>query len=135
MSELRERIAKIIAEGMWEFEDSGEPSADQDIRAESLTFADRVIAELRPAMSEGQIIEQVARLIDPGAWGRPRVLDLCTFDGVPSSDWEQRIARESARRVVQGLGLHEEDVHGARRSMFAPEGWTRLVTDWQEDTK
>jgi hypothetical protein len=71
-------------------------------------------------MSERQIIEQIASLIR---------------ECLPLADdpmWDAT-ARAAARRVVQGLGLHEEDTYGARRSMFAPEGCTRYVTDWQED--
>lgn len=88
---------------------------------------------------QDKIIERVAWLIDPTAWDRPRVLDLCTFDGTPSSDWEQRIARESARRVVQGLGLREEHETWGDSGVAIPGPtsvtYTRLVTDWQEDTE
>jgi hypothetical protein len=80
-------------------------------------------------MSEDQIIERVARLIDPGAWG-------VGYIGAHAADYQagdQADARKIAQNIIQGLGLHEERTH--RDIEPCRSYWTRLVTDWQEDTQ
>lgn len=83
-------------------------------------------------MSEDQIIERIELLIDE---------ELALFhDG--SFELTADPTPALARRVVQGLGLHEE-IHVLPRGAKDVDGFlingtpakfTRLVTDWQEDT-
>ncbi len=104
-------------------------------------------------MSEDQIIEQVARLIDPQ--GDPWCWDegcryrtwrsgsmpthLLTEDCPEHPRKPSEKSLEAARRVVQGLGLREEhETWGSSGvALPGPESttYTRLVTDWQEDAQ
>lgn len=87
-------------------------------------------------MSEDQIVERVARLIlpDKKLWDGTGVGHAYEPENVERLT---RKAMSQARRVVQGLGLHEEHEqpytyqHGANAGQTVAS--TRLVTDWQED--
>ena len=82
-----------------------------------------------------QIVEQVARLIDPGAW----VVRYLGPNGADYQAGDQAAAREIAQNIVQGLGLHEEHAqpytyqHGSNAGKTIIS--TRLVTDWKEDAQ
>lgn len=80
-------------------------------------------------MSENQIIEQVKQLI----------LGPAFRAGQKGSNARVATATSTARRVVQGLGLHEERETWGDYGVALPGPtsvtYTRLVTDWQEDTK
>lgn len=84
-------------------------------------------------MSEDQIIEQVARLIDPGAW----VVRYLGPNGADYQAGDQAAAREIAQNIVQGLGLREEHRVCMECLMTICDCGkpreARLVTDWQED--
>ena len=89
-------------------------------------------------MSEEQIVERVARLIlpDKKLWDGTGVGHAYEPENVERLT---RKAMSQARRVVQGLGLHEERETWGESGVALPgptsATYTRLVTDWQEDTK
>jgi hypothetical protein len=97
-------------------------------------------------MSEDQIVEQVAQIMSGHMIKHVHrqtghLICTCGDDlGIHDYDLTAAMQTHQARRVVQGLGLHEEHAPEWCGHPSGPDddghepARTRLVTDWQEDT-